>query len=183
MVTQVAPRNPVSLTQQEAALKGGVYGPPAQPLVTLMAFSGDGRCMVTVDLRPDAGSNGSAEPSLKFWERSSAGSVAFSPFNLNSQANGPHRSLYCPAYCLAFRRKVKLFDQPRKTGACSTLRVSDSHRSSKLELKWRTKSYLRRSCMAAPPCPRGFVRAFCTVRLRTSIRMSCDYRPCRQDRK
>ncbi|KAK9841067.1 hypothetical protein WJX84_000312 [Apatococcus fuscideae] len=88
---QVAPRNPVSLTDKEAAMGGGVYGAPAQPLVSLLAFSTNGRCMATVDLRPDAGAQGSAEPSLKFWERSGAGSAAASPFTLNSQADGPHQ--------------------------------------------------------------------------------------------
>ncbi|KAK9818780.1 hypothetical protein WJX74_006596 [Apatococcus lobatus] len=88
---QVAPRNPISLTHKEAAMKGGAYGLPAQPLVSLMAFSGDGRGMVTVDLRPDAGGHGSAEPSLKFWQRSIVRSAAAAPFTLVSQADGPHR--------------------------------------------------------------------------------------------
>lgn len=92
---QVAPRNPISLTQKDAAMGVGAYGLPAQPLVSLTAFSGDGRGMVTVDLRPDAGSAGSAEPSLKFWERGAVGSAAASPFVLNSQADGPHRQESC----------------------------------------------------------------------------------------
>lgn len=50
----------------------GVYGPPAEPRVSRMVFSSGGGCLVTVDLRPDAGVCGSIEQCLRFWDQVSA---------------------------------------------------------------------------------------------------------------
>ncbi len=95
---QVAPRNSVSLTQQDHALQGGVYGVPLEPHVAQVAFSCDGAVMATVDVRPNAGRLGSDEQSLRFWDRREAGVTVGSeqeqPFyTVNTYLDDPHRYL------------------------------------------------------------------------------------------
>ncbi|KAK9827341.1 hypothetical protein WJX81_007552 [Elliptochloris bilobata] len=85
---QVAPRNAVSLTEQDAAAFGGLYGPPPAPCVSHAAFSGDGAALATVDVRADAGAAGSAAPVLQFWDARSGGGGGFA---LNTQIAEPHR--------------------------------------------------------------------------------------------
>ncbi len=66
---QIINRNHVSMQEGRAGTAG--HAPPsAQPLVSHAAFSHDGACLVTVDVRPDAGEvlcarlAGSQKPSL-----------------------------------------------------------------------------------------------------------------------
>lgn len=77
---------------------GGAHGPPLQPVVALVAASADGRCMATVDLRPDLAEQAvgrgrqCAAATLQFWERSAvelAGAEA--PFVPVTQILDPHR--------------------------------------------------------------------------------------------
>ena len=96
MSVQVAPRNTVSLTQQDHELQGGVYGTPLEPHVAHVAFSHDGSVMATVDVRPNAGSLGSDESSLRFWDRRAGGVTAGAdmeqPFyTTNTFIDDPHR--------------------------------------------------------------------------------------------
>ncbi len=87
---QVAPRNTVSLTEQEAVAFGGLYGPPPTPHVSHAAFSGDGTALATVDVRADAGAAGSAAVVLQFWDLR-AGGGSGGGFALNTQVADPHR--------------------------------------------------------------------------------------------
>ncbi|GFR41531.1 hypothetical protein Agub_g2190 [Astrephomene gubernaculifera] len=119
-LVQAAPRNAMPLTapQQQsltsgsggsAAAAGGAAGAgapepvaPPPPFVSLVAFSGDGSVMATVDVRSDAGPYGSTEACLKFWDAatSSSGSNADrtttdpstsgSGFALNTRVDEPH---------------------------------------------------------------------------------------------
>lgn len=93
---QVAPRNAVSLTQQDHTLQGGIYGIPLEPHVSHVAFSSDGLVMATVDVRPNAGSLGSYEQSLRFWDRSEGGVTMGSDqeqpiYTINTYLDDPHR--------------------------------------------------------------------------------------------
>lgn len=95
---QVAPRNTVSLTQQDHALQGGMCGIPLEPHVSHVAFSSDGLVMATVDVRPNAGSLGSDEQSLRFWDRSQGGVTLGSSqeqpmYSMNTYLDDPHRYL------------------------------------------------------------------------------------------
>ena len=95
---QVAPRNTVSLTRQDHALQGGMYGMPLEPHVSHVAFSSDGLVMATVDVRPNAGSLGSDEQSLRFWDRRlggvTLGSTQEQPmYSMNTYLDDPHRYL------------------------------------------------------------------------------------------
>lgn len=97
-MVQVAPRNTVSLTQQDHALQGGMYGMPLEPHVSHVAFSSDGLVMATVDVRPNAGSLGSDEQSLRFWDRSEGGVTLGSSqeqpmYSMNTFLDDPHRYL------------------------------------------------------------------------------------------
>jgi len=95
-LSQVAARNTVSLTQQDHELQGGVYGIPLEPHVSHVAFSHEGSVMATVDVRPNAGSLGSDEQSLRFWDRREAGVQVNAnqeqPFySTNTYLDDPHR--------------------------------------------------------------------------------------------
>ncbi|KAL0052292.1 hypothetical protein WJX82_011440 [Trebouxia sp. C0006] len=93
---QVAARNTVSLTQQDHELQGGVFGVPLEPHVSHVAFSHEGSVMATVDVRPNAGSLGSDEQSLRFWDRREGG-VQVNPnqeqpfYSTNTYLDDPHR--------------------------------------------------------------------------------------------
>lgn len=93
---QVAPRNTVSLTQRDHELQGGVYGIPLEPHVAQVAFSQDGSVMATVDVRPNAGSLGSNEQSLRFWDRRAGGvtvgaNLEQPHYTANTYLDDPHR--------------------------------------------------------------------------------------------
>ena len=95
---QVAPRNTVSLTQQDHTLQGGIYRVPLEPHVSHVAFSNDGSVMATVDVRPNAGSLGSDEQSLRFWDRTQGGVTMGSDqeqpiYSINAYIDDPHRYL------------------------------------------------------------------------------------------
>lgn len=61
-----------------------------------VAFSHEGSAMVTVDVRPNAGSLGSDEQSLRFWDRREGG-VQVHPnqeqpfYSTNTYLDDPHR--------------------------------------------------------------------------------------------
>ena len=92
---QVAPRNPVALTDSAS---NGLYGRPAERQVLLVAFSGDGRAMATVDIRPDTSPFGGVDATLKFWDRTSSSSSSNSSsggneaYALNTRAELSHSS-------------------------------------------------------------------------------------------
>ncbi|KAL0020828.1 hypothetical protein WJX79_004301 [Trebouxia sp. C0005] len=93
---QVAARNAVSLTQQDHKLQGGVHGIPLEPHVSHVAFSHEGLVMATVNVRPNAGSLGSDEQSLRFWDRREGvvqvDSNQEQPFySTNTYLDDPHR--------------------------------------------------------------------------------------------
>ena len=92
-LSQVAPRNSSSLTEEEEAAFGGIYGPPVEPQVSFVSFSSDGSMMATVDIRPDAGPGESSSASLKFWERRASGASASAAplYAANTQVDDPHR--------------------------------------------------------------------------------------------
>ena len=97
-MVQVAPRNTVTLTQQDHSLQAGMYGVPLEPHVSHVAFSSNGSIMATVDVRPNAGSLGSDEQSLRFWDRSQGGVMLGSSqeqpmYSMNTYLDDPHRSL------------------------------------------------------------------------------------------
>ena len=92
---QVTPRNAVSLTEQDAAAFGGLYGPPPAPHVSHAAFSADGATLATLDVRADAGAAGSAAPVLQFWDARSGGGGG-GGFVLNTQIAEPHRCAVFP---------------------------------------------------------------------------------------
>lgn len=96
---QVASRNTVSLTQQDHKQQGGVYGIPQEPHVAHLAFDHTGQIMATVDVRPNAGSLGSDEQSLRFWQRRqegvTLGSEQEAPFYaVHTFVDDPHRSAW-----------------------------------------------------------------------------------------
>ena len=98
---QVFSRNTVSLTQHDHKQQAGVYGIPQEPHVAHLAFSSTGQAMATVDVRPNAGSLGSDEQSLRFWQRRQAGVAVGSdqqaPFYaVNTFVDDPHRSAPLP---------------------------------------------------------------------------------------
>jgi len=77
-------------------MQGGVYGIPLEPHVSHLAFSHEGSVMATVDVRPNAGSLGSDDQSLRFWDRREGGvqldSNQEQPFySTNTYLDDPHR--------------------------------------------------------------------------------------------
>ena len=89
---QLSQRNIVSLTEGDAAALGGVYGSPAEPAATEVAFSRNGDTMVTVELRPDPAGGGAVQYALKFWDRAAPGEGSYgNPYVLNTVADQPHR--------------------------------------------------------------------------------------------
>lgn len=71
---------------------------PLEPHVSHVAFSSDGLVMATVDVRPNAGSLGSDEQSLRFWDRSEVGVTLGSSqeqaiYSMNTFLDDPHRYL------------------------------------------------------------------------------------------
>lgn len=89
---QLSQRNIVSLTEGDAAALGGVYGPPAEPAATEVAFSRNGETMVTVESRPDPAGGGAVQYALKFWDKSAPSEATYgSPYRLNTLADQPHR--------------------------------------------------------------------------------------------
>ncbi|KAG2482851.1 hypothetical protein HYH03_018242 [Edaphochlamys debaryana] len=142
-IVQVSPRNQVSLTDGPAGGVGaggapGSSGAPAAaaqpppPFVSLVAFSGDGSVMATVDVRPDAGPYGSTEACLKFWDSgrgagpegasasTSSSSSTAPPFALNTRVDEPHRD-YVAA--LAYHPTRHLAVTAGGTGADSEFKV------------------------------------------------------------
>ena len=89
---QLSSRNTVSLTEGDASAMGGVYGPPAEPAATEIAFSRNGSSMATVESRPDPAGGGALQFSLKFWDKAASGEARYgNPYRLNTLADQPHR--------------------------------------------------------------------------------------------
>ena len=110
-MSQVAARNAVSLTQQDHKLQGGVHGIPLEPHVSHVAFSHEGLVMATVNVRPNAGSLGSDEQSLRFWDRREGvvqvDSNQEQPFySTNTYLDDPHR-YKTPTVLLALLQQAK----------------------------------------------------------------------------
>ncbi|KAL3140577.1 hypothetical protein ABBQ32_005152 [Trebouxia sp. C0010 RCD-2024] len=89
---QVAPRNTIRVSQQQ----GELSGMRLEPHVSHVAFSNDGLVMATVDVRPNAGSLGSDEQTLRFWDWTEAGNSLASPqdapmYSMNTYLDDPHR--------------------------------------------------------------------------------------------
>ncbi|KAF8061314.1 ycf24 [Scenedesmus sp. PABB004] len=82
-------------TNYALAAAAGVAGPPPlAPSVVLLAFTFDGDCLVTVDVRPATGAyGGAAESTLRFWDATGAGAAPAggAPYVLNTSADAPHR--------------------------------------------------------------------------------------------
>lgn len=94
----MASRNTVTLTQQDHKQQAGVYGVTQEPHVSQLAFDHTGQVMATVDARPNAGSLGSEEQSLRFWQRReggvTVGSEQQAPFYaVNTFIDDLHRSV------------------------------------------------------------------------------------------
>lgn len=92
---QVAPRNTIRVSQQDH-LQGKLSGMRLEPHVSHVTFSNDGSVMATVDVRPNAGSLGSDEQSLRFWDWTEAGNSLASPqeapmYSMNTYLDDPHR--------------------------------------------------------------------------------------------
>lgn len=67
---------------------------PTASQVVAVAFSGDGACMATVDVRADGGAAGSVEPCLRFWDRAGGpGSASAAPYLPSTRVDEPHRGL------------------------------------------------------------------------------------------
>ncbi|KAF5829957.1 hypothetical protein DUNSADRAFT_15275 [Dunaliella salina] len=77
----------------EAGTPHGLDGGVLEPCVVHSVFSGDGKTLATVEIRPDAGPYGSSEAALRFWDGNSAAprSGAPVPFVLNTRVDEPHR--------------------------------------------------------------------------------------------
>ena len=92
---QVAPRNTVRSSRQDHN-QGQPSGMLLEPHVSHVAFSNDGSVMATVDVRPNAGSLGSDEQTLRFWDQTEAGSSLASSqdqplYSVNTYLDDPHR--------------------------------------------------------------------------------------------
>lgn len=90
---QVAPRNSISLTEDERAASKGPYATPAEPQVTHMACSHDASVLATLHVMPDASPQGGVSSVLQFWDRAGSGGEAegLRPrYELNSVVTQPH---------------------------------------------------------------------------------------------
>ena len=91
---QVAPRNTVSLTEDDHSAAKGPYATPPEPRVTHVATSWDASVLVTLHEAPDASPHGGGASVLQYWDRASSGkdtSSASPRYELNSVISQPHR--------------------------------------------------------------------------------------------
>ncbi|KAG1668638.1 hypothetical protein FOA52_002492 [Chlamydomonas sp. UWO 241] len=121
-IVKVVPRNYVSMPADAAkpsasaaasadadAAAGSAPGvlvhaslPHLPPYVSHAAFTPNGSCLVTVDMRPDAGAYRSSEACLKFWDVTGGGSSAEGgapALALNTRVDDPHTGIVSAVAC------------------------------------------------------------------------------------
>ena len=104
-IVRAVHRNYVGLSEKQGGSQPGVAH-TSQPYVSHSACTGDGRGLVTVDVRPDAGPYGSQSFCLKFWDLGSETEAqkSSSGYVLNTRVDEPHSggggilSLACHPY-------------------------------------------------------------------------------------